>query len=111
MNIPRFNECMAGIASDMRTDLDDPNIPFLMGDWEAGATGDFDPDTQPTAPTIKMLLRKAADEIPRAGLIPSEGLPMSDDHHYNLVGYKMWAERGFAIMKMKDLIPWATAGE
>ena len=20
---------------------------------------------------------------------------MSDDHHYDLVGYKMWAERGF----------------
>ncbi len=109
MNIPRFFECLAGIANDMRTDLGDPNIPFLMGDWEAGATGDFDPETQPTAPTIKEQLRRAADTvIPRAGLIPSEGLPMSDDHHYNLVGYKLWAERGFQIMRMKELVPWAT---
>ena len=30
---------------------------------------------------------------------------MSDDHHYNLVGYKMWAERGFKILKDAGWIP------
>jgi hypothetical protein len=109
-NIPRFNECLAGIAREMRADLGDPNIPFLMGDWEAGATGAFSP-TQPYAPPTREQLRIAAERIPRAGLIPSEGLPMTDDHHYNLVGYKLWAERGFDILKMKDLIPWATTAE
>jgi hypothetical protein len=42
-NLTRFNECLAGIAADMRGDLGDADIPFLLGDWEAGATGAFDP--------------------------------------------------------------------
>jgi hypothetical protein len=107
MNIPRFNECMAGIASDMRADLDDPNIPFIMGDLEDGATGAFDPSHDYSI-RCREQLKIASEKIPRAGLIATMGLPMSDDHHYNLVGYKQWAERGFAIMRMKELVPWAT---
>src|SRR6185436_18562141 len=33
-NNSRFGECMAGVASDMRADLGEPDLPFLMGDWE-----------------------------------------------------------------------------
>jgi hypothetical protein len=107
-NIPRFNECMAGIASDMRGDLGDPNIPFIMGDLEDGARGPFDP-SHDYSKACREQLRIASEKIPRSGLIQTMGIPMSDDHHYNLVGYKMWAERGFAIMRMKELVPWATA--
>jgi hypothetical protein len=106
-NLTRFHECLEGIAADMRGDLGDPDIPFLMGDWEAGATGAFDP-THDYAITTKMQLRIAQMNIRRSGIIASDGLPMSDDHHYNLVGYKMWAERGFAILKMSGWIPWAS---
>jgi hypothetical protein len=105
-NLPRFHECLEGIAADMRGELEDPDIPFLLGDWEAGATGAFDP-TRDYAITTKMQMRIAMMNIRRSGLIASEGLPMSDDHHYDLVGYKMWAERGFAILKSSNWIPWA----
>jgi hypothetical protein len=105
-NMTRFHECLAGIASDMRGDLGDPDIPFLMGDWEAGAVGAFDP-THDYAIVTKEQLRIAEMKIPRAVLIPSDGLPMTDDHHYDLVGYKMWAERGFALLQMKGWTPWA----
>jgi hypothetical protein len=105
-NLPRFHECLEGIASDMRADLGDPNIPFLLGDWEAGATGDFDP-THDYAIATRAQMRLAIMNIPRAALIPSEMLPMSDDHHYDLTGYKLWAERGFMLMKAGGLIPWA----
>jgi hypothetical protein len=106
-NIPRFNECLSGIASDMRTDLGDPNIPFILGDWEAGARGDFDP-TKDYAITTRAQMRLAIMNTPRAVLIPTEGLPMYDDHHYDFVGYKMWAERGFNLLKMGNLVPWAS---
>ncbi len=106
-NIPRFNECMAGIAADMRGDLGDPNIPFMMGDLEDGARGPFDP-SQPYSMAEREQLRIASEKIPRSGLINTVGIPMSDDHHFNLVGYKMWAERGFEIMRGKNLVPWAT---
>jgi hypothetical protein len=105
-NLPRFHECLEGIASDMRTDLGDPGIPFVMGDWEAGATGDFSP-TRDYAITTRAQIRMAAATIPRAVLIPTDGLPMFDDHHYNLAGYKLWAERGFALLKGAGLTPWA----
>ena len=111
-NLTRFHECLEGIAADMRGDLNDPNIPFLIGDWEAGATGDFSP-THSYAITTKEQLRIAVKNIPRAALIPSDMLPMSDDHHYNLTGYKLWAERGFDLMKQggaggSSWMPWAT---
>jgi Carbohydrate esterase, sialic acid-specific acetylesterase len=104
-NLPRFHECLEGIASDMRTDLGDPNIPFVMGDWEAGATGDFAP-THDYAIATRAQMKMAVANIPRSVLIPTEGLPMFDDHHYNLLGYKMWSERGFELLKAADLLPW-----
>jgi hypothetical protein len=104
-NLPRFHECLEGIASDMRTDMGDPSIPFVMGDWEAGATGAFSP-TQPYAATTREQIKMALANIPRSVLIPTEMLPMSDDHHYDLAGYKQWAERGFELMKAANLLPW-----
>ena len=107
-NLPRFNECLEGVVKDMRTDLGEPMLPFLLGDWEAGATGDFDP-RQPYATTTRAEMREAIGNIPASGLIPSEMLPMSDDHHYDLNGYKLWVERGFEILRSKgNLLPWAT---
>ena len=91
----------------MRTDLGDPDIPFVMGDWESGATGDFSPN-QPYAATTRAQIKIARENIPRSVLIPTEMLPMSDDHHYDLTGYKLWAERGFSLLKAGDLLPWAT---
>jgi hypothetical protein len=108
-NLTRFHECLAGIASDMRTDLGDPNIPFVLGDWEAGATGAFDP-TNDYAITTKAQMRMAIANIPRSVLIPTENLPMTDDHHYNLTGYKQWAERGFDLLVKDKLLPWMTTG-
>jgi hypothetical protein len=107
-NLTRFNECLAGIAADMRGDLGDADIPFLLGDWEAGATGAFDPKHD-YAITTRMQMRIAEMKVNRFGIIPSEGLPMSDDHHYNLVGYKMWAERGFKILKDAGWITWSAS--
>jgi hypothetical protein len=106
-NLPRFHECLEGIASDMRGDLGDPGIPFLLGDWEAGATGAFDPMND-YAITTRAQMRLGVMNTPRAVLIPSEMLPMSDDHHYDLTGYKLWAERGFMLLRAGGLIPWAT---
>jgi hypothetical protein len=105
-NLERFHECMEGIAADMRADLGDADIPFVMGDLEAGATGAFAP-SHPYSMTARAQLKIAQTNIRRAVLIPTEMLPMSDDHHFDLTGYKLWAERGFDLMRAADLIPWA----
>jgi hypothetical protein len=98
--------CYEGLAADMREDLGDPDIPFLMSDWEMGATGIFRP-TSPDAVVAREQLRVAQRNIPRSAIIPTDGLPMSDNHHFNLAGYKMWAERAFAIIRLNGWAPWA----
>ena len=106
--LPRANECMEAVARDMREDLGDPNIPFVMSDWEMGATGQFDPRL-PAATLARERLRVAQMNIARSVIVPTDGLPMSDDHHFDLTGYKMWAERAFALMRDAGWTPWAQA--
>jgi hypothetical protein len=107
-NNSRFGDCMVGVANDMRTDLGDPNLPFVVGDWEAEAQGDLPPDSS-TGRIIIPQLRALPMRITRSVLIPTDGLPMNplDDQHYDLTGYKMWAERGFSLLKMKGWMAWA----
>jgi hypothetical protein len=104
-NLPRSHECMEGLARDMREDLGDPDIPFVMSDWEMGATGRHDP-TLPDAALAREQLRIAQQNIARSVIIPTDGLPMSDDHHFDLTGYKIWAERAFALMDDAGWLTW-----
>jgi hypothetical protein len=103
--LPRAHECHEGLAREMRADLGDPNIPFLMSDWEMGATGRFDP-TLPDAVVAREQLRIAQRNIPRSAIIPTDMLPMSDNHHFDLTGYKIWAERTFDLIKQGGWGPW-----
>jgi hypothetical protein len=107
-NNARFGECMAGVASDMREDLGEPELPFVVGDYEEAEGGVS--RTSATARVIIPQLEALPDRVPRCVLIPSEGLPINplDGHHYDLAGHKMWAERGIGLLKMKGWAPWAT---
>ena len=109
-NLDRHHECLEAVAADMRADLGDPNVPFVMSDWEMGATGLFDP-TRPDAVVARQQLKIAQQNIPRSVIVPTEDLPMSDDHHFDLVGYKMWAERAFTLMKQNEWLPWAASAD
>lgn len=108
-NNSRFGDCMVAMASEMRGDLGEPDLPFLFGDWEAGAQGDFTTSNK-TAKVVIPQLRALPTRVPHAVVIPTEGLPINplDGHHYDLTGHKLWAERGLALLKMKGWIPWAT---
>jgi hypothetical protein len=103
-NLPRFNECLAGVAAEMRADLGDPDIPFMMSDWEMGATEKFAP-TFPENMAAREQLRIAQRNIPRSAIIPTDMLPMSDNHHFDLVGYKIWGERAVGLIEQNG---WAT---
>jgi hypothetical protein len=102
-----FLACVAGVAAEMREDLGDPDVPFLIGQWEAGAVGEFAPDG-PTGLAVAPQILAVPQTVPRSAVIPSDGLPMEDDHHYNMEGHKAWADRGVGILKQKGWAPWAT---
>jgi hypothetical protein len=101
---------MVGVANDMRADLGEPELPFLVGDWEMEARGaDGVSYTSSLGMTIGTQMRMLPMRISRTVLIPTDGLPTNprDGYHYNLTGHKMWAERGLGLLKMNGWAPWA----
>jgi hypothetical protein len=107
-NNTRFGDCMVGVANDMRGDLGEPDMPFIVGDWEEEARGSLNTSSS-TARVIIPQMRALPTRIMRSVVIPTDGLPMNplDGQHYDLTGYKMWAERGFDLLKEKGWTPWA----
>ena len=107
-NNSRFGDCMVAVANEMRSDLGEPELPFLIGDWEAGAVEEYSTSSR-TAKVIIPQLRALPQRIPRSLVIPTEGLPINplDGHHYDLTGHKLWAERGFTLLEMNGWMPWA----
>jgi hypothetical protein len=105
-SVTHFGECMRAVAADMRADLGEPDLPFIMGDYEAEVKTEVGP-TSPTALIIIPQLRALPMQIPRAALIPTAMLPIiANDHHYDLTGYKLWAERAFGILKARGWVRW-----
>jgi hypothetical protein len=103
-----FATCMAGVAADMRGDLGEPNLPFMVGDYEAGITKAGIEPTSPFGVAIIAQLHMIPGKVSRCALIPTDGVPMEDDHHFNMAGHKMWAARGVKLMIDNGWAPWAT---
>jgi hypothetical protein len=104
---PGYLECLKGLAQDFRDELGEPNLPFIVGNYEAGAVGVWSP-TCCGAPEVRDQLSMVPAAIPHSFLIPSTDLPMQDDHHYNMIGHHQWADRAFAGMAAGNMLPWAT---
>ena len=110
-----FGPCLTGVVTDMRTDLGMPNLPVLLGDWEAGAMGKFLPTTD-FAKNIIAQIHSTAAAVQPAAVIPTDGLAIQDPdpaagtdgvHHYNFAGHKGWGERGITLLKMSGWAPWS----
>jgi hypothetical protein len=109
-----FGTCLQGVINDMRTDLGEPTIPAVIGDWEMGSNGKFLPTTT-FAVSIIAQIHSATTAVTPSVLIPTDGVPMQDPdpdgegglHHFNYAGHKMWAERGFDLLTKAGLTPWA----
>jgi hypothetical protein len=102
-----FSDCLDGIARDMRTDLGAPELPFLVGDYEAGISRS---DIHPTSPFGQLIISQiqmVPGKTPRSAIIPTVGLPMQDTHHFDMAGHKGWAERAVHILIDRGWAPWA----
>jgi hypothetical protein len=89
------------MVSDIRGDLGLPNLPFITGHYEMGATGVFSP-TSPLGPIIV----KAIDSLPSAltycDTVSNVGCTYRDDHHFTTQGQNLWASNAVAcIVKHK----------
>jgi hypothetical protein len=102
----KLSACLQQLAADIRTELGEPQLPFMIGDFEMTAYGQYLPSLPGPAAVIAQL-RLAVANIERSALVPTEDIPLEDDHHFNLVGHKLWAERGVQILHDRGWAPWA----
>jgi hypothetical protein len=102
-----FLACLQAMAADFRGDLGEPNLPFIQGDYERGATEDFAPNCC-GAPGVIAQLAQVPMAISHSFLIPSDGIEMQDNHHYDMAGHREWADRAFKGMAANAMLPWAT---
>ena len=103
--ISGFPARMAAIIASIRSDLGEPNLPVLFCDYEQNATGDLAP-TGSVGTVILPLVRMLPQMIPNLVLVPTDGLSMQDDHHFDMQGHKDWAGRVIMLMQSKGWWRW-----
>ena len=100
-----FADRLAKIVADIRADLETPDLPVLHTDYEVESTGSLGIDSD-YARRIRPLMLSLPSKVTRLAIIPTDMLGMHDDHHFDLSGQKVWAERGVAILREKGWLPW-----
>jgi hypothetical protein len=103
--VPGFPTRIAQIVSDIRADLAEPDLPVLFCDYEMQATATLAP-TGTVGQTMIPLIHKLPSLISNLALVPTDGLEMQDDHHFDMQGHKDWADRLIALMKTNNWFPW-----
>lgn len=93
------------MVTDLRADLGAPNLPFLMAEYEAGATGKF-ALTMPWPAIVDAQIKLIPSKLSLSATINSVGVQMADDHHYTfLVGHQELAKRVVDMIKTKNWMP------
>ena len=102
---PGYPARMQQIIADIRADLGEPNLPVLYCDYEMLATGDLAP-TGVVGRVILPMTRTLPGLISKLVLVPTDGLGMQDDHHFDFSGQKLWSERAIGLMQSNGWFPW-----
>jgi hypothetical protein len=100
-----FADRLAKIAADLRADLATPDLPILHTDYEMESTGDLGPDSEVGLRFIPQM-RSLPERIARCALVPTDGLGMQDDHHFDMAGQKDWSDRAMQILVDRAWAPW-----
>ncbi len=100
-----FSDDVTQLAKDMRADLGLPNLPFIMGGYENGATGDFSL-TLPLPQIIDAQIKLIPSKLPFSAVVDTKGIPLLDDHHFAAdKGQPEWAKRALALIQANKWFP------
>lgn len=100
-----FSNDLAQLAKDLRADLGLPKLPFIMGEYEQGATGDF-AITRPMAAIIAAEVRALPTKLENSATIPTNAIQMLDDHHFTgVIGQGEFARRTMTAIQAKGWFP------
>jgi len=82
-----YQERLSGMIQDLRKDLNEPEMPFVMGEL-----GEF--FTRPGAPTVNQALHGISKTVPATAVASSKGLPAkSDQVHFNAEAEREFGKR------------------
>jgi hypothetical protein len=126
-DIQGYPDCINTIVTQIRTDLGEPNLPLLLTDYEMTAknltedltpTGPFGTQIIPRIHAIPTFLSKihpinykpptGQGAVTTSALVPTDGLALIDDHHFQLDSHKKWTQDLLDIMKEAGWFPWAS---
>jgi hypothetical protein len=100
-----FADRLVKIVADLRADLGEADLPVLHTAYEAESTGELalaGPVGQLFSPQIESLPGK----IKTCAIVPTNMAGMEDDHHFNLAGHKLFAERAIQILVDRGWTRW-----
>jgi hypothetical protein len=100
-----FPNCINTLVTAIRNDLGVPNLPLIENDYEVEGTGEFVVGGA-VYNGIFPQIQKIPTTVSNSALVPCNGIGMEDDHHFNLDGQKLWAQRALAMMQTKGWFPW-----
>jgi hypothetical protein len=103
--VPGFPMRMTQILTSIRADLDEPNLPVLFCDYEQNATGTLAP-TGSVGVVMQPLIRMLPSMVSNLALVPTDGIEMQDDHHFDMQGHKDWGARVISVMKTNGWYKW-----
>jgi hypothetical protein len=105
-DITGFSSCINDLVTAIRTDVGRPDLPMLICDYEQEASGAL-AVTSTFARQITPEIRKIPMVVSNSAIVPTDGLGMQDDHHFNFDGHKEYTRRVLQIMQDKGWFPWA----
>lgn len=105
-DISGYSSCINKLVTAIRTDVGRPDLPVLITDYEQEATGELAVQSS-FAQMIIPEIHKIPMVVSNSVLVPTDGLGMQDDHHFNFDGHKVWTQRVLDLMKSKGWFPWA----
>ncbi len=101
---PFLSQCLIKLAQTYREVLGDPNIPFIITDFEHGA-GEYSYNGA-LGQKVRRQVRLAQGMIPRSEILPTDAIQMRDDHHYTMQGHKTWGETAVQIISRNAWDTW-----
>jgi hypothetical protein len=105
-DISGYSDCINKLVTAIRKDVDQPDLPLLITDYEQEASGELAVGSS-FANQVMPEIRKVPSVVSKSVLVPTDGLTMQDDHHFDFNGHKTWTKRVLDIMKEKGWFPWA----
>jgi hypothetical protein len=95
------------MVEEIRADLQTPNLPYAIGEFELGATS----ARAKFRDTITQKILTTPSILRNSAIVSSVGLTYTDDHHYDCASQSVWGQRAFGVFRDSGWLPTGLSAE